>query len=206
MLPAHPQAEIVQVDPPGLRQDGAVLTSPATVVAVSRDGAHRFSKTVSDEIILLAGLGVQGDAHAGRSVQHRSRVAADPTQPNLRQVHLIHTELHVELRKQGFDIAPGQMGENVLTAGLDLLGLPRDTLLQLGKSAVIQITGLRNPCAQIELFRPGLLKAVIGRDENGNVVRKAGVMATVVHGGAVRAGDSIEVHLPATAHLALERV
>jgi len=180
-----------------------VLTDRAVVVAVSRDGEHRFSKPVRDEIVLLPGLGVQGDAHAGSTVQHLSRVAADPTQPNLRQVHLIHSELYVEVGALGFDVAPGQLGENVVTAGLDLLGLPRDTVLRLGEQAVIRITGLRNPCAQIDVFRPGLLKAVVGRDESGAVVRKAGVMAVVVHGGAVRPGDRIHVRLPAGPHHAL---
>jgi len=132
--------------------------------------------------------------------------AADPTQPNLRQVHLIHVELHAELRELGFDVAPGQMGENILTAGVELLGLPRDTLLQLGEHALVQVTGLRNPCAQIDALRPGLLKAVIGRDQNGDVVRKAGVMAIVVHGGPVRPGGSIQVRLPTGPHHALERV
>jgi len=182
------------------------MTQRAAVVAVSRDSEHRFSKTVSDKIILLPRLGVQGDAHAGSTVQHRSRVAADPTQPNLRQVHLLHAELHAELCEQGFDVAPGQMGENVLTAGVDLLGLPRDTLLGLGEQALIKLTGLRNPCVQIDVFRPGLLKAVLGRDHNGDIIRKAGVMAVVVRGGAVRPGDSIQVHLPAGPHHALERV
>jgi len=179
-----------------------VLTAHGVVVAVSRDGEHRFSKTVTDEITLLPGLGVQGDAHLGSTVQHRSRVAADPTQPNLRQIHLIH----VELRELGFDVAAGQMGENILTAGVELLGLPRDTLLQLGEHALVQVTGLRNPCAQIDAFRPGLLRAVIGRDQNGDVVRKVGVMAIVVHGGPVRAGGSIQVRLPTGPHHALERV
>ncbi len=183
-----------------------MLTDHGVVVAVSRDGEHRFSKTVTDEITLLPGLGVQGDAHLGSTVQHRSRVAADPTQPNLRQVHLIHVELHAELRELGFDVAPGQMGENILTAGVELLGLPRDTLLQLGEHALVQVTGLRNPCAQIDAFRPGLLKAVIGRDQNGDVVRKAGVMAIVVHGGPVRPGGSIQVRRPTGPHHALERV
>jgi len=183
-----------------------VLINHRVVVAVSRDGEHRFSKTVTDEITLLPGLGVQGDAHAGTTVQHRSRVATDPTQPNLRQVHLIQSELHAELCEQGFDVAPGQMGENILTAGVDLLGLPRDALLQLGEHALVQVTGLRNPCAQIDAFQPGLLKAVIGRDQNGDVVRKAGIMAIVVHGGPVRTGESIQVRLPAGPHHALERV
>jgi len=173
---------------------------------VSRDAEHRFSKAVTEEITLLLGLGVQGDAHAGVTVQHRSRVAADPTQPNLRQVHLIHAELHAELREQGFHVDPGQMGENVLTGGIDLLGLPCDTLLHLGSEAVVQVTGLRNPCAQIDTFEPGLLKAVVARDQNGNVVRKAGIMSVVVRGGPVRPGDSINVRLPAGPHRPLERV
>ena len=182
-----------------------ILSQPA-VVAVSRDAEHRFSKAVTEEITLLLGLGVQGDAHAGVTVQHRSRVSADPTQPNLRQVHLIHAELHAELREQGFHVGPGQMGENVLTGGIDLLGLPCDTLLHLGSEAVVQVTGLRNPCAQIDTFEPGLLKAVVARDRNGNVVRQAGIMSVVVRGGSVRPGDSITVRLPAGPHRPLERV
>jgi MOSC domain len=178
----------------------------AVVVAVSCDHKHRFSKTVTEEITLLAGLGVQGDAHAGTTVQHRSRVASDPTQPNLRQVHLISAELHAGLRAQGFDVSPGQLGENVLTAGVDLLALPRGTLLQLGEQALVQVTGLRNPCVQIDAFKPGLLKAVVGRDQNGDVVRKAGVMSIVVRGGPVRPGDSITVRLPTGPHRALKRV
>ncbi len=165
------------------------------VVAISRDGEHRFSKVVTEEITLVSGVGVQGDAHAGVTVQHRSRVAADATQPNLRQVHLIHSELFAELREQGFDVAPGQLGENITTAGLDLLGLPRGTLLHLGQDAVVEVTGLRNPCAQINAFRPGLLKAVLGRDSRGSLVRKAGIMGVVGHGGPVRQGDSIGVRL-----------
>lgn len=181
-------------------------TGRAAVVAVSRAGEHRFSKDVTDEIRLLAGLGVDGDAHAGVTVQHRSRVAADPTQPNLRQVHLIHAELFVELSGQGFTVEPGQMGENITTAGVDLLALPRGTRLHLGETAVVEVTGLRNPCAQIDAFAPGLLKAVVGRDEHGQVVRKAGIMGIVLAAGPVRAGDSIDVHLPARPHQALERV
>lgn len=180
--------------------------SPPAVVAVSRDRDHRFSKAVAQEITLLTGLGVQGDAHAGATVQHRSRVAADPTQPNLRQVHLIHAELLAELREQGFDVGPGQLGENILTAGVDLLGLPRGTLLDLGRQAVIHVTGLRNPCLQIDAFQAGLRRAVVGRDRKGEVVRKAGIMSVVVHGGPVTAGDSITVHLPVEPHRPLERV
>ncbi len=176
------------------------------VLNVSRDGQHRFSKTHAEQITLLSGLGVQDDAHAGVTVQHRSRVAADPSQPNLRQVHLIHAELFDELRAQGFDVEAGQLGENVTTVGLNLLGLPRGTLLRLGTDVVVQVTGLRNPCAQINAFRPGLLNAVLGRDDDGAVVRKTGVMGIVIHGGAVRSGDRIDVRLPIRPHQALERV
>jgi len=176
------------------------------VVSVSRDGEHRFSKVVTDEITLLSGLGVQGDAHAGTTVQHRSRVAADPTQPNLRQVHLIHAELHTELREQGFDVAPGQLGENITTTGVSLLALPRGTLLQIGADAVVEVTGLRNPCAQINDFQPGLLKAVLVQGTDGALVRKTGIMGVVVRSGAVKPGDTIRVCLPAGLHHALERV
>lgn len=176
------------------------------VVAVSKDGQHHFSKTVTDRIELLAGLGVAGDAHAGITVQHRSRVAADPSQPNLRQVHLIHAELFAELEQRGFDVSPGQLGENITTSGLDLLGLPRGTRLHLGGQAVVEVTGLRNPCAQINAFQSGLLAAVVGRGVEGQVVRKAGVMGVVVSGGRVVAGDEIQVVLPAHPFHALERV
>lgn len=178
----------------------------ATVISVSAAMGHRFSKPVQGSIRLLAGLGVEGDAHCGETVKHRSRVAVDPTQPNLRQVHLIHAELFDELNAAGFDVAPGQMGENVLTRGLDLLGLPVGTTLRLGGDALVEITGLRNPCAQIEAFRPGLLAAVLGRDAEGRIVRKAGIMGIVLEGGVVAPGDAIEVTLPALPHRALERV
>jgi MOSC domain-containing protein YiiM len=176
------------------------------VVAVSRDGEHRFSKPAASEITLLQGLGVEGDAHAGVTVQHRSRVAVDPSQPNLRQVHLIHAELHEELREQGFAVEPGQLGENITTRGIDLLALPRGTTLRLGAEAVIELTGLRNPCNQINGFRPGMLKAVLHQNENGELVRKAGVMGIVLRGGPVTAGDTIRVELPDHPHSPLERV
>ncbi len=176
------------------------------VTAVSRDGEHRFSKGVIDVITLLAGLGVEGDAHAGTTVQHRSRVAADPTRPNLRQVHLIHSELHDELHEQGFGVGPGELGENITTRGLGLLDLPRGTRLHLGPEAVIEVTGLRNPCAQINAFQPGLLKALTPRDVDGNVVRKAGIMSVVLVGGQVRVGDPIAVEVPPRPWRALERV
>lgn len=168
----------------------------AFVTAVSRDGTHAFSKPARDSIRLIAGLGVDGDVHAGRTVQHRSRIARDPTAPNLRQVHLIHAELHDELNLSGFDVAPGQMGENITTRGIDLLGLPAGSRLMIGPQAVIEITGLRNPCTQLDGFRPGLMRAVLGRDENGEVVRRAGVMGVVLAGGEISPGDSIEVALP----------
>lgn len=176
------------------------------VVAVSKDGEHRFSKVTTERIELLTGLGVAGDAHAGVTVQHRSRVAADPSQPNLRQVHLIHAELFTELGEHGFDVAPGRLGENITTSGLDLLGLPRGTRLHLGEQAVVEVTGLRNPCAQINAFQSGLLAAVVGRDDEGRVVRRAGVMGVVVSGGPVVAGDEVRVVLPERPFQALERV
>ncbi|MHB1009792.1 MAG: MOSC domain-containing protein [Propionibacteriaceae bacterium] len=176
------------------------------VFAVSRDSGHRFSKPQAMEILLLAGLGVQGDAHAGTTVQHRSRAAADPTQRNLRQVHLIHAELFAELAEQGFDVQPGQLGENITTRNLDLLALPQGTVLSIGPEAVVEVTGLRNPCAQINAFQPGLLKAVLGRDSSGDVVRKTGIMGIVVTGGRVMPGDGIVVHLPAEPRHALECV
>lgn len=182
------------------------LNSHSVVVSVSRDDEHRFSKPPRESIQLLEGLGVEGDAHLGRTVQHRSRVAADPTQPNLRQVHLIQRELFDEVAADGHTLRPGDLGENITTADIDLLGLPRGTRLRIGADAVVEVTGLRNPCAQINTFQTGLLKSVIGHDEWGNVVRKAGVMGVVVHPGTVEPGDEIVVELPALPHRALERV
>jgi MOSC domain-containing protein YiiM len=166
------------------------------VVAVSRDPSHHFSKPNELWIRLLAGLGVEGDAHSGRTVKHRSRVARDASQPNLRQVHLLHTELLDELRAKGFAIGAGQIGENVLTEGVDLLGLSTGTRVHLGDEAVVQLTGLRNPCVQLDRFRRGLMTAVLDRDVDGGLVRKAGVMGIVLKGGEVRAGDPIRVELP----------
>ncbi|WP_026218988.1 MOSC domain-containing protein [Embleya scabrispora] len=177
-----------------------------TVTAVSRSSEHLFTKPNQGSIRLLAGLGVEGDAHLGVTVRHRSRVAADPTQPNLRQVHLIHAELHEELAAAGFTVAPGELGENVTTRGIDLLALPTGTLLHLGAEAMVEVTGLRNPCPQINAFQAGLLKAVVGRDEAGNIVRKAGIMGIVRIGGDLRPGDPIRVELPAPPHHSLERV
>jgi MOSC domain-containing protein YiiM len=176
------------------------------VVAVSRDGMHAFSKPQLPSITLVEGLGVEGDAHFGATVQHQSRVARDPTQLNLRQVHLIHAELHDQLREMGFDVSAGQLGENITTRGVDLLGLPTRTRLGVGESVVIEITGLRNPCLQIDNFQQGLLKHMVDRDAAGTVVRKAGIMGVVVVGGAVRPGDTIETRLPERPWLALECV
>ena len=176
------------------------------VISVGADEAHRFSKPARAEIRLLTGLGVEGDAHLGITVQHRSRVAVDPTKPNLRQVHLIHAELLDELTGRGFRLAPGDLGENVTTRGLDLLALPRGTVLRLGAEAAVEVTGLRNPCHQIDDLQPGLLQAVLGRDASGNPFPKSGVMGIVRSGGVVRTGDAIECVLPAPPHLRLERV
>ncbi len=166
------------------------------VAAVSRDGSHAFGKPRRDRIRLLVGLGVEGDAHMGTTVQHRSRAARDPTQPNLRQVHLIHGELHDELREAGFAVEPGEMGENITTRGVELLALPTGTRLRLGASAVVELTGLRNPCVQLDRFQQGLMAAVLRRDDQGELIRKAGVMAIVVSAGEVAAGDEIQIELP----------
>lgn len=178
----------------------------AEVVAVSRSATHTMSKRNELSIRLVAGLGVEGDAHAGETVKHRSRVARDPSQPNLRQVHLIHAELFDELAEAGFAIVPGQLGENVTTRGLDLLALPTGTQLRLGVDAVVEVTGLRNPCAQLEGISRGLMSAVLDRDEQGGLVRKAGVMGIVLAGGEVQAGDAIRVEMPGAPHRALEPV
>jgi MOSC domain-containing protein YiiM len=176
------------------------------VVAVSRHGAHAFSKELRDSIRLIAGLGVEGDAHAGATVQHRSRVAKDPTQPNLRQVHLIHSELFDELAAKGFVLSAGQLGENITTRGIDLLGLPVSALLFLGDSAVVKVTGLRNPCIQIDAFQKGLTAAVLDRNAEGKLIRKAGIMGVVLAGGEVRPGDAIRVELPPLPHRSLDRI
>ncbi|MHA0326414.1 MOSC domain-containing protein [Sphingomonas melonis] len=177
-----------------------------SVVAVARSAEHTFSKQCVPDIMLLQGLGVAGDAHAGVTVKHRSRVAVDPHQPNLRQVHLLHVELFEELSGRGFQLRPGDLGENILTRGIDLLALPTGTTLAIGGTAQIEVTGLRNPCAQIERFSPGLLGAVLDRGPNDELIRKAGVMGVVRVGGVVHPGDPIMVHLPSPPHIPLERV
>lgn len=176
------------------------------VAAVSCSPTHNFTKPNQKSIRLLPGLGVEGDAHLGVTVQHRSRVARDPSQPNLRQVHLIHAELHDELQRAGFAVSAGQMGENITTRGIDLLRLPTGTRLQIGNTAVVEVTGLRNPCLQLDHFQTGLMAAVLERDEQGILIRKAGIMGIIIAGGEVWPGDVITVELPPEPYKALEPV
>jgi len=176
------------------------------VVAVHRSGSHEFSKPSVDSIELIAGIGVDGDAHAGAQVKHRSRVAADPTQPNLRQVHLMHTELFEHVAAKGFTVAPGDLGENITTGGIDILSLPTGATLAIGPDVLITLTGLRNPCGQINGFSEGLLAELVYNDDSGSPVRLGGVMSVVIRGGVVRPGDSIDVALPPEPHHALIRV
>lgn len=179
---------------------------PAIITAVSRSRCHTFSKPNEPVIRLVAGLGIEGDAHMGARVRHRFHMLRNPLASNLRQVHLMHEELFDELRQDGFHVWPGAIGENVTTRGVDLLGLPRGARLRLGAEALIELTGLRNPCRQIDAFQPGLLKAVLGRDSTGRLIRKAGVMAIVIKGGNVKATDAVVVELPAGEHRPLQPV
>jgi MOSC domain-containing protein YiiM len=188
---------------PATAEHGAVQVG--VVTAVSRSGSHNFTKPNVDAIELIAGLGVQGDAHLGETVQHIVRVKEDPTKPNFRQVHLIHAELHDELKARGFAVKAGDIGENITTRGIELLKLPRGTRLQLGREAVVEVTGLRTPCKQIERFQAGLLAAV-SQDENGNPYFKSGIMGIVLKGGIVKAGDAIRVELPEEPHQKLGKV
>lgn len=178
----------------------------AHVAALACDAQHRFSKEVQDSVVLIAGRGVQGDAHAGVLVQHLSRQKKDPQAANLRQVHLIHGELLDELADKGFSIAPGQLGENVLTRGIDLLGLSTGTRLRLGADALVEITGLRNPCHQLNDLAPGLMEATLDRAADGSLIRKCGVMAVVVSGGEVRSGDPVTLESVPLAHEPLQPV
>jgi len=166
---------------------------PYQVVAVHRNRTHSFSKFAVPRVELVAGHGVRDDAHYGVTVKHRSRVAKDPSQPNLRQVHLLHEELFAEVAEHGLQVLPGHMGENITTRGIKLLALSTGTRLKIGAHAIVEITGLRNPCSQIENFRPGLLSAVLGHATDGSLIRKAGVMAIVLEGGVVQTADTIEV-------------
>lgn len=176
------------------------------VKSVSKSKTHTFSKFNCDRILLLKGLGVEGDAHLGEKVKHRSRVAKDPNQPNLRQVHLIHSELFNELKEKGFNIQEGEIGENITTQGIDLLSLPKGTLLKIGETAKIEVTGLRNPCKQLDSLHKGLMKAVLDQDKAGNLIRRAGIMGIVLEGGEVRIGNKIVIELPPKPFIKLERV
>lgn len=197
-LPAH--------DAEGPAVHGRPFGPGGVVRAVSRTTEHAFHKANQSAIRLVAGLGVEGDAHLGETVQHRSRVARDPSQPNLRQVHLVHAELHEELRAAGFAVPAGAIGENVTTRGVDLLALPAGARLRLGAEAVVEVTGLRNPCFQLDRYQQGLTAAVLDRDPRGGLIRKAGVMGVVRAGGAVRPGDAISVELPPPPHRPLQPV
>lgn len=176
------------------------------IVAVSRSATYTFSKPAQLSIRLLAGLGVDGDAHMGETIKHRYRVARDPTEPNLRQVHLIHAELHDELARSGFTVSAGEMGENITTRGLDLLGLPTGTRLHLGDEAIVEVTGLRNPCVQLNKIQSGLMNAVLDRDADGKLIRKAGIMGIVLVGGDVRIDDPIRIEMPPQPHASLKPV
>lgn len=182
------------------------LATTFVVAAVSRDTAHNFSKFSQPSIRLIAGIGVEHDSHSGKTVQHLSRIAKNPNQPNLRQVHLIHEELLTTLCQSGFNVAAGSLGENILTRNLPLLDLPTGTRLHLGDNAIVELTGLRNPCGQLDKFQKGLLKAVLDRDPQGNLIRKAGVMGVVLSSGNVHPGDDIRVTLPAAPHSPLQPV
>ncbi len=177
-----------------------------SVVAVSRSATYTFSKPTQLSIRLLPGLGVEGDAHMGKTIKHRYRVARNPDEPNLRQVHLIHAELHDELSRAGFAVSAGQMGENITTRGIDLLALPTGTRLHLGQDAIVEVTGLRNPCHQLNKFQSGLMNAVLDRDADGKTVRKSGIMAIVVSGGDVRIDDPIRIEMPPQPHAPLQPV
>jgi MOSC domain-containing protein YiiM len=181
-------------------------SAPARVVSLALSGDHAFSKQAVERVKVIQGIGVEGDAHAGEKVQHLSRVKANPDQPNLRQVHLIHTELFEELQAKGFAVGPADLGENIATAGIALLELPRGAVLRIGPDVELEVTGLRNPCAQIEAFHKGLMAAVLDRGADGELVRKAGVMSVVLSGGEIAVGDLIEVRLPPEPHQPLAPV
>ena len=176
------------------------------VISLSKDQEHRFSKQICGSLDFIEGLGIDGDAHWGATVKHRSRVKIDPLQPNLRQVHLVQAELLSELRAKGFIVEAGTIGENILTKGVDLLSLPKNTHIELGDEVVLRITGLRNPCAQLDAYQEGLTQAVLARDADGNLLLKAGVMAVVVKGGTAHVNDPIRIRLPREPYEKLERV
>ena len=177
-----------------------------TVVAVSRSDSHSFSKQNQESIELVAAYGIEGDVHAGATIKHRSRLAKEGDQPNIRQVHLLHTEIFEELKEQGYEVLPGELGENITTKGLDILAMPKGTRLHIGSSAIVELTGLRNPCGQIDDFQKGLKDALLDHDAEGNLIRKSGVMSIVIASGDVVPGDPIRVELPPLPHERMERV
>ena len=176
------------------------------IISLSKNDQHQFSKQPCASLEFVEAHGIKGDAHCGKTVQHLSHVKKDPTQPNLRQVHIIHRELLDELKKQGFKVEAGSLGENVLTQGIDLLSLPKNTRLQLGNQVILKVTGLRNPCSQLDKYQQGLMKAVLDKDRDGNIIRKSGIMAVVEKGGTVFVNDPIEVRLPDLPHETLDKV
>lgn len=173
---------------------------PASVLSVSLSPTHTFSKQVAAQIVLEAGLGVAGDAHAGVLVRHRYMVRKNPRAANPCQVHLLQSELFAELALKGIELGPGELGENITTTGIDLLGLPLGTLLHLGPQAVVRVTGLRQPCTLMNGLRPGLMQACLGKLPGGKPLRKAGIMAVALASGTIRPGEPIVVELPATPH------
>jgi MOSC domain-containing protein YiiM len=182
------------------------MTDSPLVVAVCSSPNHNFSKFVREKIYIISGIGVENDVHSGKKVKHRSRVTQNPNQPNLRQVHLIHVELFEELKQKGFEISCGEIGENITTKNLDLLNLPRNTILEIGATAKIKVTGLRNPCYQLNDLQDGLMNAVLEINNNGELIRKAGIMGIVIKSGEIKAGDLIKIELPNEPFEKLERV
>ena len=189
-----------------MSESASATDALSAVVAVHASRTHSFTKAARLSITLLPGLGVQGDAHCGATMRHRSRVAKDPGQSNLRQVHLLQDELLTELAGKGFGVSPGDLGENITTRGTDLLQLPQGTRLRIGADAVVELTGLRNPCVQLDRFKAGLMAAVLSRDARGRLLRRAGVMGIVVSGGVVYPADRIDVVLPDMPHRPLQPV
>ena len=176
---------------------------PGTVLSVSRDDKHRFSKPTVSSIRLVAGFGVEGDSHAGATVQHLYEKKRNPSAPNLCQVHFMAAELFDDLVPTGYTVAPGELGENVTTEGINLMSLPLGTQLHLGAQAVVSVTGMRSPCSLINGYQKGLMKQLIKTDAAGTVHRRGGIMGVVVRGGVVNPGDCIRVELPAGEQLPL---
>lgn len=180
------------------------MSSPI-VIAVASDSKHNIIKPIRESVRLIAGWGVEGDAHAGKTVQHRYDKRRNPDAPNLRQVHLMHSELFDQVSGLGLSVKPGQMGENITTRHIDILNLPRGTQLRIGE-AVIEITGLRNPCKYLNQIAPGLLKACLGKHEDGTNFPHSGVMGVILADGEVKAGDEIHIITPPKPHERLKPV